>query len=287
MELGIFARTFDGDGVEQLLDAVAAHGLRCVHFNLKCAGVATLPDTIDAAFCHSIREAFEQRGLNMVALSATFNAIDPDEQFRRQQTRRAVEILRCCRMLETGVVSLCTGTRDHVDMWRYHPENSSPAAWSDLIDTLEQLLPVAEAERVILGIEPEVANVIDSARKARRLLDQIRSPWLKIIFDAANLFWPDKLDDMTATLNEAVDLLGPDIVMAHAKDITGDEAKKQQAAGMGRLDWAAYFRLLKQSGVDGPLILHNLQPEQVDDAITFLRRQAAPWYPELADTEGA
>ena len=49
----------------------------------------------------------------------------------------------------------------------------------------------------------------------------------------------------------------------------------------GRLDWATLFRLLKQSGFDGPVILHNLKPEQVDAAMAFLRRQVAPWYPEL------
>jgi sugar phosphate isomerase/epimerase len=116
------------------------------------------------------------------------------------------------------------------------------------------------------------------------LLDQMRSPWLKIILDATNLFWPDKLDNMAATLEEAVDLLGPDMITAHAKDITGDEAKKQQAAGTGKLDWATLFRLLKHSGFDGPVILHNLKPEQVAAAIAFVRGQAAPWYPELADT---
>jgi sugar phosphate isomerase/epimerase len=284
MEIGIFARTFEGDNVDQLLGAVAAHGLRCVHFNLRCAGVPTLPENVDPAFCEDIRQTFQRRGMKMVALSATFNAIDPDQSSRREQTRRATQLLRCCRLLGTEVVSLCTGTRDPADMWRYHPENSSPAAWDDLVDTLGQLLPVAAAERVVLGIEPEVANVIDSAPRARCLLDQMQSPWLKIILDAANLFWPDKLDHMVATLEEAVDLLGPDIVMAHAKDITGDEAKKQQAAGTGKLDWAAYFRLLKRSGFDGPVILHNLKPAQVDAAMAFLRRQAAPWYPELADT---
>ena len=34
MELGIFARTFARPTVEATLDAVAAHGLRCVQFNL-------------------------------------------------------------------------------------------------------------------------------------------------------------------------------------------------------------------------------------------------------------
>jgi sugar phosphate isomerase/epimerase len=283
MQLGIFARTFDGDRIEPLLDAAAAHGLRHIHFNLKCVGVPTIPETIDETLCRNIHSAFQKRGMKMVALSATFNAIDPDKALRRQQTRRTSDLIRACKLLGTDAVSLCTGTRDPADMWRHHPENASPAAWNDLVETLEELLPVAEAENVVLGIEPEVANVIDSARKARRLLDQLRSPCLKIIFDAANLFWPDKLENMTATLEEAVDLLGPDIAMAHAKDITGDEAKKQQAAGTGRLDWPTLFRLLKRARFDGPLILHNLKSSQVDAAAAFIRAQAAPWYPELAN----
>src|SRR3989304_1279133 len=163
MEIGIFARAFDGENVSQLLDAVAAHNIHCVHFNLKCAGVPTLPETIDTALCQDIRQAFGRRGMKMAALSATFNAIDSNEEFRREQTGRAGKLIRCCHQLGTDVVSLCTGTRDPADMWRYHPQPPSPAAWGYLVSTLEQLLPVAEAERVVLGIEPEVANVIDSA----------------------------------------------------------------------------------------------------------------------------
>ena len=186
-----FARTFDGDNVDTLLDAVAAHGLRCVHFNLKCVGVPTLPETIDPAFCRRIRRRSCARGMKMAALSATFNAIDPNEELRREQTRRATQLIRCLSAARSrGGVALHGHARPG-NMWRYHPENSSPAAWNDLVDTLEQLLPVAAAERVVLGIEPEVANVIDSAPQARRLLDQMQSPWLKIIIDAANLFWPD------------------------------------------------------------------------------------------------
>jgi sugar phosphate isomerase/epimerase len=216
--------------------------------------VPTLPESIDAAVYHSIRAAFERRGLRMAALSATFNAVDPNEELCYEHTRRAMELLRCCRLLGTGVVSLCTGTRDPVDMWHFHPENSSPTTWRDLVHTLEQLPPVTEVEQVVLGIESEVANVVSSAPQARWLLDQIRSPWLKTILDAVNLYWPDKLDKMPTTLEEAVDLLGPDIVMAHAKDITGDKSKKQQATGTGRLDWATLFRLLKRYGFVGPVI---------------------------------
>ena len=66
--------------------------------------------------------------------------------------------------------------------------------------------------------------------------------------------------------------------MVHAKDITGDAAKKQQAAGTGALDWPTYFRLMHESGFDGPVVLHNLPPSRVEASLAFVRKQAARWY---------
>ena len=47
MRVGIFARTFPGPSVEEILDQVAAHGIPDVQFNMSCAGVPTLPDAVE------------------------------------------------------------------------------------------------------------------------------------------------------------------------------------------------------------------------------------------------
>jgi len=86
------------------------------------------------------------------------------------------------------VITLCTGTRDPNNQWRGHPENVSPEAWHDLVDSMHSALQIAAAQTITLAIEPEISNVVDSAAKARRLLDEMQSPNLKIIMDAANLF---------------------------------------------------------------------------------------------------
>jgi len=99
--------------------------------------------------------------------------------------------------------------------------------------------------------------------------------------DGANLFWPERLERMAETLDEAFTLLGPHLEMVHAKDITGREGKTEQAAGTGALDWPRYFRWMKESGFDGPVMLHNLAPDRVPASLAFIRRQAAPWYPHL------
>jgi sugar phosphate isomerase/epimerase len=274
MEIGIFSRTFGRSTLEGVLDAAAVHGLSRIHFNLRSVGLACLPDELDNALCGRIREAFEIRRCVMTSISATFNTIHPDVNQRETDTLRACCVIHHCRQMGTAIATLCTGTRDPYDMWRQHPDNQGSDAWRDLLATVQRLLQAAENSCVILGVEPEKGNVVDSAAKARRLLDEMRSPYLKIVMDAANLFTGDDLTHMQRTLEEAFDLLGSDMVIAHAKDIAGP-AKTDQAAGTGQLDWKTYCRLLTETGFKGPVILHNLKESQIRESVTFLRRHLA------------
>lgn len=128
MELGIFAKTFTRPTLEALLEAIKGYGFTCVQFNMACVGLPTLPDQIDPALVEGIRQALESRGLRMAALSGTFNMIDPDPRQRQANLRRLRVLAAACKGLGTEVITLCTGTRDPHDMWRYHPDNGSPAA---------------------------------------------------------------------------------------------------------------------------------------------------------------
>jgi sugar phosphate isomerase/epimerase len=156
-------------------------------------------------------------------------------------------------------------------MWRRHPENDSPSAWRDLLASLREALAAAEELGVTLAFEPEVSNVVDSARKARRLLDELASPRLKVVMDGANLFHAGELARMRDVLDEAFDLLGRDVVLAHAKDLNRDGEAGHEAAGTGVLDYDYYLGLLRRAGYDGPLILHGLREDQVARSVAFLR----------------
>jgi sugar phosphate isomerase/epimerase len=273
MELGIFAKTFVRMDFEEGFAAAKSFGLECIQFNFSCAGLPTLPESIEPVLLDRIRSALERSSLSMAAVSGTCNLINPDASRRTKDLRELTTLIGACAGLRTPVVTLCTGTRDPVNMWRTHPENHSPSAWRDLVLSLEQLLPIAQEHRVFLGIEPEPANVIDSALKARKLLDEIRSPWLRVIFDAANLLQPTTLHQQSKILSEAVDLVGSEVVVAHAKDLTGDASAGHVATGQGALDYKLYLRLLQQAGFKGPLILHNLREEEVPAAVAFLREK--------------
>ena len=68
-----------------------------------------------------------------------------------------------------------------------------------------EAVEIAEAQGVTLVFEPEVNNVVDSAQKARRLLDEVRSKHLQVVIDGANLFHAGQLPRMREVLDEAFD----------------------------------------------------------------------------------
>jgi sugar phosphate isomerase/epimerase len=171
----------------------------------------------------------------------------------------------------TSVITLCTGTRDPQNMWRWHPENTSPQAWEDLLCSMGAALSIAEEENIILAFEPERANVINTAARGRALLDAMQSQHLKVIMDPANLIVSENKQQMHHILDEAFELLGEYIVLAHAKDVGPDNTF--QAAGSGILDYDYYLHHLEAATVKVPLIIHGLSEAQVDATVRFLREK--------------
>jgi sugar phosphate isomerase/epimerase len=280
MQLGIFAKTFVRPTLAAVLDAVKSHGLNYIQFNMACAGLPSMPARIEPELCDRIRQEMMARNLTMVAVSGTFNMIHPDLTERQRGLQRLAVLAAACRRLGTSVITLCTGTRDPDDKWRHHPDNASPEAWRDLVMSMQSALQIATEHDVTLAVEPEVSNVVDSAVKARRLLDEMQSANLKIVIDAANLFHAGTLQYQRRVLNEAFSLLADDIILAHAKDLSRDGEAGQEAAGTGLLDYDYYLSLLQSGGFDGPLLLHSLTESQVDQAVKFLQRRLAGDRPE-------
>ena len=143
-QLGVFARIFTRPRAEDVAAAVADAGFTLTQFNLSCIGLPTLPpEEMDLGF-PATAVAFSARGVKIWGLSATYNAVDPDPERRGEATERAKCLIGKAPGLGAEVVTLCTGSRNADDMWRYHPDNLSQDAWRDLRATLDQLLPAAE-----------------------------------------------------------------------------------------------------------------------------------------------
>ena len=273
MEVGIFARTFEAPSLADVLDAVAAHGIRHIQLNTSCMGLSDMPDGLDAAACEQARRELDARNIEVVSLSATYNMIHPDPAVRAQGMRRLAVLASHAAELGTDLLTLCTGTRNPDNMWHDHPQNNSPEAWSDLLAAMEQALALAEKYDVRLGIEPEVSNVVSSPHKARKLMDTMLSHRVMIVMDGANVFPKGTIHRQRQILDESFELLGDRIALAHAKDLSRDGEAGHEAAGTGLLDYDHYLHLLHQTGYRGAAVLHSLTPAQVPGCVRFLQQK--------------
>jgi len=237
--------------------------------------LSDMPDEIPLEVAGRISRETAARGITIASVQGTFNMSHPDAEHRRTGLRRLRVLAEACPQWGVSKIHLCTGTRDPGSMWRRHADNDSPQAWRDMTACVREAAEIARQTGVVLAFEPEVNNVVDSPREARRLLDEIASPHLKVTIDPANLFHAGELPRMREILDEAFALVGKDVVLAHAKDLDHDGDAGHLAAGQGKLDYDRYLSLLHTCGFHGPLLLHGLSASQVPGCVAFLRQKLA------------
>ncbi len=271
MQLGIFAKTFSGTSPGVVLSQVKTAGFEVAQYNLACSGLSSMPDAVDDDVIADLRHAAATTGVTLNALSATYNMIHPDVRSREIGHRRLAIVAKAAADMGIPMITLCTGTRDAKDQWTHHPDNSSKTAWRDLIDSMIVAIGIAERFDLVLGVEPELANVVNGADAAKRLIDECKSPRIKIILDAANLFEVQSLAEQHRIVAEAIDVLAPHIAMAHAKDRAADG--RFVAAGTGVLDYPHYLRCLKKAGFEGALITHGLSADEAPGVAAFLKNE--------------
>jgi sugar phosphate isomerase/epimerase len=270
MELGIFSRTYQPDGIERIFARIAQDGFQSIQFNFSSAGLPPLPAEFPEAVITEVMACAHQAALNICALSGTYNMAHPDDARRRADRIGFANVVRAAALMRVPLVTLCTGTRDPSNMWSAHLDNESPAAWSTLRSELDFALELAERHGVALGVEPEPANVIANARVARKLLDEAGSARLKIVMDAANLLPPESRARQREVVAEAMELLGAELALVHTKDVgPGGEAV---AAGRGIVDFPNFLKAILSSGYRGPLVSHNFPESDAACVSGYLRR---------------
>jgi sugar phosphate isomerase/epimerase len=269
MQLGIFAKTFSEIGAEPVLKAIQQNGFSCTQFNMACMGLQSLPDEISPSDIAEISAAQKSSNIAITAISATYNMIHPDPARRAEGLKKLEVILQAAQSLNVSLVTLCTGSNDPLDQWKHHAENQCKHSWATLCEEMAKAIALADRYEINLGIEPELANVVNSAKAARRMLDDMKSKRLRIILDPVNLFEPHQTSQQHVIIAEAFALLHGDLAMAHIKDRNAEG--QFVAAGKGGVDFPFFISQLKAAKFNGPLITHGLHANDAIQVSEYLK----------------
>jgi sugar phosphate isomerase/epimerase len=269
MELGIFAKTFSGSTPMEVLTAARRAGYTSVQYNMACSGIGPLPVEVSEEVADAVAMASRETGVSIVAISATYNMIHPVRAIRETGRRSFEAIASRAARMGAGLLTVCSGSCDPEDQWRHHPDNNTETAWLEMIREFRLLDEVARRYDIRIGVEPELANVVSSAHKARALIDALASDRIRIVFDPANLFEREDSRARKETIENAIHLLKDRIEITHAKDRNADGSFA--TAGKGVIDYVHYISVLRRSGFDGALVAHGLSHDEAEGVFQFLR----------------
>lgn len=297
-QIGVMTTEFEGPDLEVVAEQIAAHQITAVQLQLGSVlsdvsrsdalllGLDTFGDRLNEELATSSRHVLAAHGITIAAVDGTYNMIHPDVRRRERNRERLITLIELAPAFGTDVVAVCTGSRADV-MWQPSAANQSEDAWRDLVEQLRIAARVAERVGVRIAFEPEYNNVVDSAQRARRLIDELASPAVQVVMDMANLFHHGDLARMDDHVSEVFEVLGADIVLAHAKDLDHDGDAGGRAAGEGMLDYPRYLSELQNSGFDGTVVLHQLNelaPDRLGRAFRHVRESAPVGYLDAVPT---
>jgi sugar phosphate isomerase/epimerase len=227
-----------------------------------------------------VKAAFDEAGLVVAQTNGWYEClINPDEATRQEGIRGMQALVRIGRQLDTRFVYVRPGSINPRGHWWPHRENHSPVTFDRLIVSMKAVCKVAEAEGVTLGIEGHVVSTLDTAQRVRDLLDAVASPQLKFNYDPVNFVGTvHDVYDTSRLLNEAYDVLGRDMIAAHAKDCNIQDAHVVHIIEVipctGTMNFDVFMRRWVECCPEGYFLIEHLPDDKVVIAREAIGRKA-------------
>ena len=278
MQLGIRLHDTKKLPFEERIADVRELGFKCGHLALAKV-ISEFPTTDEAltpGLAMYIKNVFAKNHVDIAVLGCYLNLANPNPEKLAQITHRYMAHLRFASWLGCGVVGTETGAPN--ETYTHVPECHGEEALQTFITNLRPVVKYAEQMGVVMAIEPVWKHIVCNPKRARRVLDEIGSPNLQIILDPVNLLDICNYKDQVAIVDEAIDVLGPDVAMVHLKDFVVEEDKLVSVgAGLGQMDYTSVMKFMKERKPFIHATLENTTPEnniQVRDFIQKLYDEA-------------
>ena len=221
---------------------------------------ALINDTIAAEKAHNIQ----------VAVLGTYVELAINDARRLQNVADFKGQLAVCKALGAG----CIGT-ETTKMCDQPAGTTREEAQELLCRSLAEILPVAEELGVTVGVEPVTYHSMNSAAATRHILDTMRSPNLKVIFDLSNLVDADNVNAQDRIWNDIGELVGDKIVAVHFKGqaFNPDGSLLHTSLEDSLTDYAGAFAMLRQLPQEVlPVLREEAVPARAASDIAFMRR---------------
>lgn len=141
--------------------------------------------------------------------------------------------------------------------------NNTEEAYQHLLKNMKELVLFAEQHNVTIGIEGVHCFVINTPQRMNRIIRELNSEYVKVIFDPVNYLNINNYRNQDKIINDMFELLSDKIAVMHAKDFVVENGKlKLTQLGKGLLNYKLIFNNLKKYNMNIPIISEEMPDEE-------------------------
>lgn len=207
----------------------------------------------------------------IAVLGSYINPSATDPAVREGEINKFKEKINFARVLKPLAVGTETGF--------YGPTqsdemNNTEEAYQHVLGTMRPIVEYAEECGVNVAIEGVGIFVINSPSKMARIVSDLGSDNVKVIFDPVNYISAKNYKEQDDIINDTFELLSDRLVAIHAKDFSVDECGKMTYPdpGLGMLNYPLIFANMKKYGVDVPIIMEGINEERGKESFARLEK---------------
>ncbi len=221
----------------------------------------------DATLSAEIKKTLDEYNLSVSVLGCYINPIAADKDVCDKQLQLFKDFILYAKDFGAVVIGTETGSLGSIE------ENHSEETYMRFVNNLKPLVAFAEECGVTIGIEPVWTCPISSPQVMKRLLDDIPSDNLAVIFDLSNLMNRDVYLKQRQIMDDAFALFGDKIKAVHVKDFVIKEFDRAVPVfGTGLLDIKYLFSKIQELDTMPELIMDDMRLSDYDECTAFLRK---------------
>lgn len=267
-EIGIRAHDLPiYDDTEKLATELWNYGLFNIQFSPKFSLKKETNNGENMSFglAHHSKELLDQKQINVAVFGCYVNIIHPDQKERDKAIELFKEYLSYSKAMGCPIVATETGSIDNI--YKPHKENWTDEVFELTVSQIKKLTDQAEKLGVLVGIEPGVNHPIHDVTTTKKLIDEVNSPNLKIIFDPMNMIL-NPTDSEPKIVKDGIKEFGKNIYAFHIKDYDfKDNQKVVVPMGKGLAPMAKIAEIIKNFKPNPYVLMEETPQKDFDKSI--------------------
>lgn len=266
MKKGIRGHDIQAKGLENICLSAKEKGIEYLQLVLeKSIDGFSFGDFTDE-YAEQLRNQLSEE--KIAILGSYINPSNPNEKELNADIAKFKEKIKYASVLNPIAVGTETG------IYKEGLTNSEEA-YKRVLSSIREIVNEAEKYGVTVGIEGVHCFVINTPQKMKRLIDDLNSDNVKVIFDPVNYLNIDNYLEQDKMINDIFALLYDKICVLHAKDFIVENGEfKSEKPTEGMLNYELIFEKMKEHNLDIPIICEEIND---DEAVTAFDNLEEIW----------